>query len=104
MNWYPLMDAALELATAGRPVRNGEDLICLARALVLLGLRDGPRTFPELPRAWPVSRALLFAAVRDLVIEGLVATGAHAPHARLALTPQGRDTLGVARGEMRRSA
>ena len=104
MNGNPLMDAALLLATGGRPVRNGEDLICLARALVLLGLEDGPRSFPQLPRAWPVSRVLLFAAVRDLVLEGLVAGGAHALHAQLALTPQGRNTLRVARGEIRRSA
>ena len=104
MNGNPLMDAALELATGGRPVRNGEDLICLARALVLLGLEDGPRSFPQLPRAWPVSRVLLFAASRDLVLEGLVAAGAHALHAQLALTPQGRNTLRVARGEIRRSA
>jgi len=104
MTGNPLRDAALGLATGGRPVRNGEDLICLARALVLLGLEDGPRAFPELPRAWPASKALVFAALRDLVTEGLVAGDAHAPHPRFVLTPRGRNALRVAKGEWRRSA
>jgi len=104
MNGNPLRDAALGLATGARPIGNGEDLKCLARALVLLGLEEGSRTVPELPRVWPVSKALLFAAWRDLVREGLVAETDHAPHTRLVLTPHGHYTLRVAKGELRRTA
>ena len=104
MTGNPLMISGLALATGGRPIGNGEDLVCLARALVLLGLERGPRAFPELPRAWPVTRVLLHAASRELVREGLVAEGGDGPLARLFLTPQGQHALRVAKGELRRSA
>jgi hypothetical protein len=104
MKGHPLMTSALGLATGGRPIGSGEDLVCLARALVLLALEEGPRASGELPRSWPVTRVLLRAASRELVREGLVAEGGDGPRAPLSLTPQGRNALLVVKGELRRSA
>ncbi|MDH4132099.1 MAG: hypothetical protein OEV95_09885 [Gemmatimonadota bacterium] len=99
--WYP---AALALATDGRPVRNGEELMAVARAIVLLAVEAEPRAPAALPWAWPATRALIRAAAHDLAREGLVEGGDRAPPGRLELTPSGRRHLAAMKGAVRRSA
>jgi hypothetical protein len=104
MSGNPLFEPALELATGGRPISSGEDLMRLARALVFLVLEHGPRAMPELPRAWPVTRVLLRDAIRDLLAEGLVARSPVESRGAVGLTAVGRAHLLAATGQVRRSA
>jgi predicted transcriptional regulator len=89
----PRTAPALEMATGGRPIRSGEDLMALARALVLVGLADGPSAVALLPRRWPVTSVLLRAALRLLEQEGLIARTLIGTFGRYELTPRGRVTV-----------
>jgi len=60
-----------------------------ARGVVLDSLRQGPRAVPEMPRAWPVTRALLRAVVTRLAMEGAVERVPGSAQ-RLRLTEKGR--------------
>lgn len=104
MHGNPWYSEALALATGGRPVQNGGQLAAVARVIVMLALEAEPRAAAALPRAWPVSGALIRAAARDLQREGLIEGGDGGPQESLELTPQGRTRLTVMKGEMRRSA
>jgi hypothetical protein len=66
MRGNPWYGVAVGLATGGA-VATGDQLRAVARALVLLGLERGSRTAAELPRAWPVTRAAIHAALADAV-------------------------------------
>lgn len=99
-----MLESALALATGGRPVASGQDLLATARAMVLLGLDAGPRSTASLPRSWPVSRLLVLAAVEELRRDGLVTISVPGPPGTVELTPRGRVSLqGLRQGE-RRSA
>ena len=60
-----------------------------ARGVVLESLARGARAVPEMPRAWPVTRALLRAVVARLAMEGVVERVPGSPQ-RLRLTACGR--------------
>lgn len=87
MTGSPWYSRAVELYD--RTVRTGDDLAAVARLMVLLALEAGPRLLAELPRGWPVTRAVLRATVPTLIAEGVVAgSGPGSP--RLMLTGQGQ--------------
>lgn len=66
MRGNPWYGVAVGLTIAGG-VETGDQLRAVARALVLLGLERGSQTAAELPRAWPVTRAAVRAALADAV-------------------------------------
>jgi hypothetical protein len=101
--WCPSA-LVLALATDSRPVQNGEELLAVARAMVLLALEAGPRPAALLPRAWPVSAVLIRAAVRELELQGLIEGDDRGPRACLGLTPLGWNRLAVMKGGVRWSA
>lgn len=104
MRGNPWYSEALALATGGRPVQNGEQLTAVARVIVMLALEAEPRAAAALPRAWPVSGALIRAAARDLQRDGLIEGAEGGPQGILTMSPLGWDLLTVMKGELRRSA
>jgi hypothetical protein len=76
----------------GGPLASGDQLRATARALVLLGLERGPRAAAELPRAWPVTRVAILAAVRD-ALAGRLCEPAGDARGRVRITPRGRRLL-----------
>jgi DNA-binding FadR family transcriptional regulator len=52
-------------------------------------LSHGPRSVAEMPRAWPVTRAVLRAVVRRLQADGLVEPAGGVASPRVQLTARG---------------
>jgi hypothetical protein len=59
----------------------------VALLTIFSSLSDGPRAVADMPRRWPVTRALLRLIARRLLATGLVERGARG---RLQLTALGR--------------
>lgn len=62
--------------------------------MVLDSLASGPRSVPEMPRAWPVTRAIVRGIVRALAVRGLIEEASGAPVRRWRLTASGRAAAG----------
>lgn len=76
---------------------SGEAFVSQASRSILSALdANGPLTLGELPKRWPVTRALVHYLVEELVAEGDVEriAGARVPGRRdLRITPRGRSRL-----------
>lgn len=88
MRGNPWYGVAVGLTTGGA-LETGDQLRAVARALVLLGLERGSQTGAGLPRAWPVTRAAMRAALADAVAARLCESVGDARH-RFRLTARGR--------------
>jgi len=61
----------------------------VALLTIFSSLSSGPRSVAEMPRGWPVSRALLRLVARRLAAAGLVAPAGEGSGGRLQLTALG---------------
>lgn len=61
----------------------------VALLTIFSSLSGGPRTVADMPRGWPVSRALLRLVARRLVAAGLVEPAEEGNGGRLRLTALG---------------
>jgi len=60
---------------------------------VLGSLATGPRSVPEIPRAWPVTRTLIRSLVRRLMADGVVEPADAGSVRRVRLTALGLSTM-----------
>lgn len=105
----PLMPAAKEMLRIvrttfrlqGAILRHGDELfsssgLSSSRVQVIVALRDGPRTVPEIARGMGLTRQGVQRTVHVLTKEGLLETKKNPEHKRsslIYLTPKGRRRL-----------